>query len=56
MLPDLQEFSTYTITVMARFSEFLVNPTATNNATFTTISAGMFLQSTLPERQGLILK
>ena len=44
MLPDLQEFSAYTITVMARFSEFHVNCTATNSATFTTISTGMFLQ------------
>ena len=43
MVLDLYEFSTYTITVMARFSEFLVNLTAANSANFTTISAGMFL-------------
>ena len=43
ILTDLQEFSSYTIEVDARFSEFRLNPTATSTATFTTTSAGMFL-------------
>ena len=43
MLIDLQEFSTYTITVDARFSVFHLNPTSSSSTAFTTISTGMFL-------------